>query len=116
MIWKFLHGPPLAIYVLIVLMARVATSNVFPLCSAAAPEVRKRAMQGELWSTQDAQQDVLQTSSFLLSFFQCVCAMSQEHPCLVQTLAVCIGDYAAWFGRCPLPFTMIPCKACEIAQ
>ena len=79
-------------------------------------------MQGEVWPSQEAQQDVLQTSSFLLSFFQCVCSMGQEHPCLVQTLAVCIGDYAAWFGRCPLPFTLyiatperVRCDGCDRA-
>jgi len=58
-------------------------------------------MQGEVRATGQVQQDVAQTSAFLLSLFQGVCSPGQaEHPYLLQTLAMCLGDYAAWFGRC----------------
>ena len=57
-------------------------------------------MQGETQSSSAAQQDVAQTSAFLLSFFQGVCLPGQaEHSHLQKTLAMCLGDYAAWFGR-----------------
>ena len=70
------------------------------LCSAAAPEVRSRAMQGEAQRSSALQQDVAHTSAFLLSFFQAVCTSGQaEHPHLQRTLAMCLGDYAAWFAR-----------------
>ena len=64
-------------------------------------------MQGDVQATEQAKQDVLQTSNFLLSFFHCVCSMGQEHPCLVQTQAACLGDYAAWFGRYPASFFLV---------
>ena len=64
-------------------------------------------MRAEVQATEELQQDALQSSAFLLSFFRSVCSVGEEHPCLAQTLAACLGDYAAWFGRCPAPFAII---------
>lgn len=64
-------------------------------------------MRAEVQATEELQQDALQSSAFLLSFFRSACCMGEEHPCLAQTLAACIGDYAAWFGRCRAPFATV---------
>ena len=57
-------------------------------------------MQGEAQRSSALQQNVAHTSAFLLSFFQAVCTSGlAEHPHLQQTLAMCLGDYAAWFAR-----------------
>ena len=57
-------------------------------------------MQGEVQSNSALQQDAARTRAFLLSFFQAACTPGQaEHPHLQQTLAMCLGDYAAWFAR-----------------
>ena len=57
-------------------------------------------MQGEVQGHSALQQDVAHTSAFLLSFFRAVCTPGQaEHPQLQRTLAMCLGDYAAWFAR-----------------
>jgi hypothetical protein len=57
-------------------------------------------MQGEVRGSSEVQQDVVWSNAFLMSFFQGVCALgSAEHPQLLSSLAMCLGDYAAWFGR-----------------
>ena len=54
----------------------------------------------EVQSNSALQQDAAHTSVFLLSFFQAVCTSGQaEHPHLQRSLAICLGDYAAWFAR-----------------
>ena len=57
-------------------------------------------MQGEVRSTGEVHEDVVQANAFLTSFFQGICAPGPaEHPHLLNSLAMCLGDYAAWFGR-----------------
>ena len=61
-------------------------------------------MQGEVRSTGEVQEDVVQANAFLTSFFQGICAPGPaEHPHLMNSLAMCLGAYAAWFGRYPSP-------------
>ena len=61
---------------------------------------QKQGDAGEAQRSSALQRDVAHTSAFLLSFFRAVCTSGQaEHPHLQRTLAMCLGDYAAWFAR-----------------